>query len=98
MMTASPWVRWQEPVLRSASRLLAGLRRLSSRKALSCLLAAAIAMCIRAAVLPLLPPPEPVIQDEFAYLLGAETFAAGRLTNPPHPMWVHFETMHENFQ
>ena len=79
--------RW----LAAADRLLG---RLASRKGLAVVVVGASALIGRAALSPFLPSHQPLITDEFSYLLAGDTFASGRITNPPHPMRQHFEGIH----
>ena len=68
--------------------------RLARRRRLAVLATGLAALAGRAVLLPVLPIRQPVITDENSYLLAADTFASGRLTNPTHPLWTRFETIH----
>ena len=85
---------------RFADRTFTSIEDFGSRLAESKLLAiwviAIATIVIRLSILWLAPVPYPQVHDEFSYLLAADTFLHGRLTNPPHPMSLFLDTFHVN--
>lgn len=72
--------------------------RLARRKKLAAASVGFSVLLLRLAILPIFPIPLPFSPGDFSFLLAADTFAHGRLSNPTPAMWTHFETIHESMQ
>jgi hypothetical protein len=83
MLGASFFARWER-----------GFAVLAAHKLLAAFVVGFSVLLLRVAILPIYGIPIPFNVDDFSFLLSADTFAHGRLTNPTPAMWTHFETIH----
>ncbi len=92
VLTMAGWLLLQMRVVRSTFRQFLATCAQYRWLGIGIVCLCALTLCTSLAAIQGLP--EPKIHDEFSYLLGGDTLAQGRMANPPHPQWLHFETMH----
>lgn len=86
---------WWKPLL--ANRLFASIEtffsRIAAHKRTAIIIAILVPILFRVSLLKILPIRPAAVVDEYSYLLAGDTFAHGRLTNPPHVMSAFFDTI-----
>jgi hypothetical protein len=89
------WPEFLNKFFRRVETFLGGISR---RSALSVAVVGCFAFLGRLAIVPYFPVPHPFIPDDYSFLLAADTFASGRLTNPTPAMWTHLESINISMQ